>query len=156
MRYLALVITVLVLVSCTKENDNIIDSETEISFVGNNWNRISMEVNPIVLLSKQDGSGEFHEIADLMDLKQLEGYEKNMEGFYNFKENGTYSFTSISPSEVKEGTYNFESNTIKAINSKGEALNYKVLINTNESLVLELPMIFFGQETTIKISCNSI
>ncbi len=77
-----------------------------------------------------------------------------MDGYYTFSKNGVYSFTDSNSLDVSKGSYILDKDTIKATNSKGEDLNYKIISITDNSLVMELSTIFFGQETSIKISCN--
>ncbi len=77
-----------------------------------------------------------------------------MDGYFTFSKNGVYSFTDANSLDFSEGTCILDSDTIKATNSKGEDLNYKIISITNNSLVMELSTIFFGQEISIKISCD--
>lgn len=39
-----------------------------------------MEVNPNILLPKQDDSGEFFTVTNIMDIEKLDGYDRNFEG----------------------------------------------------------------------------
>lgn len=153
--YLILIVSILLIMSCSKDGDKVVNVENKVEFANVDWNRISMETNPLVLLPKNDGSGTFYEVSDLMDLKDLNGYDKNMEGYYTFNDDKTYSFTDAISNEIKKGTYEYKNKIITAVNSKGDILEYKVISNTDETLILELAIIFFGQETTIKISCST-
>ncbi|WP_143744046.1 lipocalin family protein [Maribacter ulvicola] len=141
--------------NCSKEENENVKSEVEILLTSGKWNRQSMNVNPKVLLPKQDGSGEFFTISNLMEIESLVGYDQNFEGFYTFKNDGHYSFTPKDDlNNSLKGTYSLKENIINVVNSKDENLTYTILGVTNSNLTMEVPLIFFGQETTVKIICN--
>lgn len=157
LKCLILIFSIHLMLSCSKEDDKDPKLQTENLLVNGKWNRISMETSPKIILPKQDGSGEFFTINDLMELKNLEGYHKNLEGFYSFGKDGSYTFTqSDDPTNNAEGIYSLDDNHINAVNSKNEKLTYTILEITNSKLVMEVPTIFFGQQTTIKIVCRNI
>ncbi len=79
MKYFLITLSILLITSCSKENSNI-KSKTEILLTNYKWNRISMEVNPNILLPKQDDSGEFFTVTNIMDIEKLDGYDRNFEG----------------------------------------------------------------------------
>ncbi len=155
MKCLTLFISVLLMLSCSKDEDNNdVKTETELILTSGKWNRVSMILNPHVLLPKQDGSGDFFTLTDLMKIKDLEGYDRDFKGYYTFNEDGTYTVTSVE--NKTEGNYSLAGNVITAINSKNQELEYSIRSITDSDIVMELPMIFFGQETTVEIYYNKL
>ena len=139
-RILLIAITFLFFTNCKKEVDELKISADQENISNFNWNRVSMKTNPTVVLPKQDGSGGNYEIFDLMDLKNLEGYERDFEGNYKFSTNGTYTVAN------KE---------IIILTSDGKTNVYKIIKNNKDSLVMNYSMIFYGQETTLRLACKS-
>lgn len=141
----------LLCVACTKEDD--LEATTPPpSFLNTNWERVALQANPAVSLPKQDGSGDFYILNDLIALKDLEGYKKDMGGFYTFYEDGRYTFTKPNK-EVNTGQFEYRNETIFATNADGKKLEYQVVNSTEDSLEMLLPTIFFGQATTLRIVC---
>ena len=58
--------------------------------------------------------------------------------------------------KTTEGNYLLKDNIIKAVNSNNENLTYSILSITDTDLTMEVPIIFFGQQTTVKIECNKL
>ncbi len=71
MKYIIISLLALLTLSCSKEKNEIPKSREALLLMNQNWNRVAMITNPVLILPKQDGSGEFVEVQDLMDLKDL-------------------------------------------------------------------------------------
>ena len=93
MKLIIIITSVIVLISCSK-SENKIDLEKKTLLTNGNWNRKSMKVNPKVFLTKLDNSGEFYTISDLMEIENIEEYNRNFRGYYKFEKENRYSFIS--------------------------------------------------------------
>lgn len=157
MKYVVFFVSILFMVSCSKDDDSV-ESGIEKSLQNKKWNRLSVELNPSILLPKQDDSGAFFTVTNLMEIENLEGYTRSFEGFYVFDEDGTYSFNSTGNNSdaIKEGSYTLDGEVMNVVNSKGEKLTYTILSVTDSNLIMRLNSIFLGQETVMEISCGKL
>lgn len=155
-KYLVFILGVLLFVGCSKKEEpntaEELNAETKQLLCDGDWERVSLKLEPAVMLIKQDGSG-YYTLTDLMDIKNFEDYDRNFDGFYTFKTNGTYDFTSPEYG-VSEGTYKLDKKLIKAVSSSDKKLDYTISVLNKVDFVSMFPLDFMGQQTLVTMHCK--